>query len=197
LARQETQPKPPLPERPGRRIRHYTAQITRVASSAIARSCESEIPCVSAAGPPLLQRSAGTRKSGVQAARRHSGDVAARRRSWLMRTNIGRHPRAAPREPRICRPPPRAHPLCTPGGRGDGQGATRGGTVRRGAGCAMCVMPPSRAIRKHIARRNCATGVQAAHRRPGEVAARRRSWIMGTNSYELLHGRDPLRHCGR
>ena len=37
LARQKIQ-------RLGRRIRHYAAQITRVASSAIARSCESENP---------------------------------------------------------------------------------------------------------------------------------------------------------
>src|ERR1039458_6572579 len=50
-----------LPGRVGRRIRHYVAQITRVASSAIARSCESEIPCLSSAGPPLLQRSASGR----------------------------------------------------------------------------------------------------------------------------------------
>jgi len=59
-------PRPPVQERSqkiqrvGRRIRHYAAQITRVASSAIARSCESEIPCLSSAGPPLLQRSART-----------------------------------------------------------------------------------------------------------------------------------------
>ena len=56
LARQKIQ-------RVGRRIRHYAAQITRVASSAIARSCESGIPCLSSAGPPLLQRSGGL--SGV------------------------------------------------------------------------------------------------------------------------------------
>ena len=47
----------PLIQRVERRIRHYAAQITRVASSAIARSCESGIPCLSSAGPPLLQRS--------------------------------------------------------------------------------------------------------------------------------------------
>src|ERR1035438_2014130 len=41
-----------LPGRVGRRIRHYVAQITRVASSAIARSCESEIR----AFPPLVLR---------------------------------------------------------------------------------------------------------------------------------------------
>ena len=45
-------------QRVGRRIRHYTAQIARVASSASARSCKSEFPCLSSAGPPLLQRSA-------------------------------------------------------------------------------------------------------------------------------------------
>jgi hypothetical protein len=65
-------PRPPVQERSvgtsedstsWGRIRHYVAQITRVASSAIARSCESGIPCLSSAGPPLLQFSTSARFS--------------------------------------------------------------------------------------------------------------------------------------
>src|ERR1035438_1743533 len=58
LARQEP-PKPPVYlSEWGGKFGITLAQITRAACSAITRSSESEIPCLSSAGPPLLQRSA-------------------------------------------------------------------------------------------------------------------------------------------
>jgi hypothetical protein len=50
-----------LPERAGRRIRHYAAQITPLASSVIARSCESEFR----AFPPLVLRCSTGRRETV------------------------------------------------------------------------------------------------------------------------------------
>ncbi len=47
-----------------------------------------------------------------------------------------------------------------------------------GSGCAKRVMPPGPAIRILPLRRNRATGVPAACRHPGEVAARRRFWMV-------------------
>jgi hypothetical protein len=129
-----------------------------------------------------------TRATGAQAARRHPGEVAARRRSWTRR------------------PPPRAHPHPHAGGRGDGpQAAGRGCGVVRGSplllgrvapgGCwrgdaAVCrgeraenagrsrASPTDCGHPEVIARCNCAMDVQAARRHPGEVAARRRSWML-------------------
>jgi hypothetical protein len=50
--------------------------------------------------------------------------------------------------------------------------ATDHGRRAPGSGGAKRVMPPNRGTRKYV-RRTCATGVLAARRHPGEVAARR------------------------
>jgi hypothetical protein len=68
-------------------------------------------------------------------------------------------------------PPPAAHPHPPAGGRSDGPQAGAPGSDRRGAGCAKRVMPPKRGHPAVIARRNRVTGVQAARRHPGDVAA--------------------------
>ena len=71
-------------------------------------------------------------------------------------------------------PSARAHPHPRAGGRGDGPREAGDGTGsdigRREARNAT----PTWGTRDVIARRTCATGVQAARRRPGEAAARRR-----------------------
>ena len=65
-------------------------------------------------------------------------------------------------------PPPVAHPIRTPGGRGDGQRAAGAGTA---AGIGLRVAryanptPPNFGHPEVIAPRTCATGVQAARRR--------------------------------
>ena len=100
----------------------------------------------------IVRRTCAT---GVQAACRHPGELAARRR----------HGRAASRPARI--PPPHA------GGRGDGPaggGHQDGPSVSLCAGSALC--HPTPGYPDVIAPRNCATGVQVARRRPGEVAER-------------------------
>jgi hypothetical protein len=82
--------------------------------------------------------------------------------------------------------PPHPHPQA--GGRGDGPRAAGAGTGRGALGCAKRVMPPNLGSEEVVARRTRATGVQAARRRPGEVAARRRSWAR-----RLPPARIPLR----
>jgi hypothetical protein len=80
----------------------------------------------------------------VQAARRHPGEVGARRRPWAQRPSAVAHP----------------HPRA--GGRGDGRRAAGAGTCRRGAGGAKRVMPPNPCSRPAHLRH----GVQAARRHP-------------------------------
>jgi hypothetical protein len=99
-----------------------------------------------------------TRATGVQAERRHPGEVAGRRRSWWITTTPKSYAisRPAPRQPWTPVPRRGAHPHPPAGGRGDGPRAAGAGTGRRKS-----------------FRRTSATGVPAARRRPGEVAARR------------------------
>jgi hypothetical protein len=108
---------------------------------------------------------------GVQAARRRPGDRAARRRC------------------RMRRPPPVEHPHPRAGGRSDGRRAASGGTGRRDRTARSEATRPCGCI----ARRNRATGVQAARRRPGEVAARQRSPILARG---LPRGAHPPPHAG-
>jgi hypothetical protein len=75
--------------------------------------------------------------------------------------------------PRASPFPPARTPICTPGGRGDG---ARAAGRAAGIGLREERYATQRAHPEVIARRNRATGAQAARRRPGEVAARRRYW---------------------
>jgi len=122
LARQKIQ-------RVGRRVRHYIAQITRVASSAIARSCESGIPCLSSAGPPLLQRSTTSffpPRASPSARRRSRRRMTGGAGTGQRRTSASRRYSSAasvlqpPSAPRI--------PIRTPGDRGDGRRTAGAGT---------------------------------------------------------------------
>ena len=122
-------------------------------------------------GPRAARAGAGRRQrviarrnraTGVQAARRHPGEVAVRGRSWIRALRNGGPPadRPAPIMD-AARPPPRG----------------RLASGRAASGCAKRVMAlRPRGLRPSgsIARRNCATAVQAVRRRPGEVATRRR-----------------------
>jgi hypothetical protein len=75
--------------------------------------------------------------TGVQAARRHPGEVGARRLCGM--TGTGRWSathRPDPRKPWIRRPPPRAHPHPRAGGRGDGRRAAGAGNWPPASGCA-------------------------------------------------------------
>ena len=68
--------------------------------------------------------------TSAQAARHYPGEVAARRRSGIMRRNIGRHPRVVLAPIMAARrPPPRAHPHPRAGGR-----RRRSGIMRRNIG---------------------------------------------------------------
>jgi hypothetical protein len=86
-------------------------------------------------------------------------------------------------------PPPAAHPHPPAGGRSDGPQAGAPGSDRRGIGLreARYATQPGQPV--VIARCTCATGVQAARRHPGDVAARRHSWTRRA----LLPARIPLR----
>jgi len=85
-------------------------------------------------------------------------EVTARRRSWML-------------APSARRPSPSAR-----GGRGDGQ--WRGGAPTAGAGCALWQADPADfGHREAITPAHLRHGRAAARRRPGEVAARRRSRI--------------------
>jgi hypothetical protein len=108
-------PRPPVQERSvgtsedsmsWGRIRHYAAQITRVASSAIARSCDSGIPCLSSAGPPLLQRSARTSRWKAQQRYRTTAP-GQQKRNGQSRRYRGRVKSRKPAEPEAVNDPAR------------------------------------------------------------------------------------------
>jgi hypothetical protein len=61
--------------------------------------------------------------AGVQAARRHPGDVAARRRCWIRSATVRDPPAGTVPTIWMRRPPPGAHPPPHAGGRGDGRRA--------------------------------------------------------------------------
>ena len=85
-------------------------------------------------------------------------------------------------------------PIRPPGGRGDGPRAAGAGTGRWHRAAVSALRQPDPADFGHpefTARRNRATGVQAACRRPGEVGARRRSLVDHDDS-EIL--RPPPAH---
>jgi hypothetical protein len=110
-------------------------------------------------GRRALERAVGT---GCALASRRGG----RAPTFLDHAHEYRTPLASPALIMDAHPLRAAHPHPHAGGRGDGTRAAGAGTGRW----------HTRGIRAagRIVRRTCATGVQAARRRPGETAARRR-----------------------
>jgi hypothetical protein len=135
------------------------------------------------------------RATGVQAARRHLGDGPLAdvpgyfARKWSSPVGSVHTMEPAPSAPRAS-PPAR-------GGRGDGPRAAGAGTGRRHRAVRSArYATPTRAAGSHRPR-NRATGMQAAPRHPGEVAARRKS-VAHAHDYRTPSG-DRLRadrRCG-
>jgi hypothetical protein len=89
--------------------------------------------------------------TGVRAARRHPGEVAARRHSWRYGAlgDMVRHPPTIPAQMMdSARPPRRASPSARRRSRRRTAGGGRRNVGPRGAGCAKRLMPPNRSTRK-------------------------------------------------
>ncbi len=125
------------------------------------------------AAPPSARRAPGSNRPaplrhGRAGWRRHPG----KERCATRRPARANHGCGAFRAP---------HPRPHAGGHGDGTMGGGRGTGRRHQAreTRYCTQPGHREV---IALRTCATGVQAARRHPGEVAARRRSWTRAARS---------------